>query len=90
MTQQTEQQTEAAKLDTRGGCRCNPCTCKNCSCWLEAPPPRHEAAAPCLTARGRLLPKRQNDPPERHDLRQDRPPVVARQSACGAMARLID
>jgi hypothetical protein len=28
----TEQQTEAAKLDTRGGCRCDPCTCKNCGC----------------------------------------------------------
>lgn len=27
-----ELQTQAAKLDTRGGCRCNPCTCKNCSC----------------------------------------------------------
>jgi hypothetical protein len=28
----TEQQTEAVKLDTRGGCRCNPCTCKHCAC----------------------------------------------------------
>jgi len=18
---------------TKGGCRCNPCTCKNCGCW---------------------------------------------------------
>ena len=32
MTTQTEQQTQAAKLDTRGGCRCKPCTCKNCGC----------------------------------------------------------
>ena len=32
MTNQTEQQTQAAKLDTRSGCRCKPCTCKNCSC----------------------------------------------------------
>jgi hypothetical protein len=32
MTSHTEQTTQAAKLDTRGGCRCNPCTCKNCSC----------------------------------------------------------
>lgn len=29
---QTEQQVQAAKLDTRGGCRCKHCTCKNCSC----------------------------------------------------------
>lgn len=32
MTTQTELQTQAAKLDTRGGCRCNPCNCKNCGC----------------------------------------------------------
>jgi hypothetical protein len=32
MTTQTEQQAQAAKLDTRGGCRCKPCTCKNCAC----------------------------------------------------------
>lgn len=32
MTTQAEQQVQAAKLDTRGGCRCNPCTCKNCNC----------------------------------------------------------
>ena len=32
MTNQTEQQAQAAKLDTRGGCRCKPCTCKNCAC----------------------------------------------------------
>ena len=32
MTSQTEQQAQAAKLDTRGGCRCKPCTCKNCAC----------------------------------------------------------
>jgi len=30
--QQTEQLVQAAKLDTRGGCRCDNCTCKNCSC----------------------------------------------------------
>ena len=29
---QTELATQAAKLDTRGGCKCNPCTCKNCAC----------------------------------------------------------
>lgn len=32
MTTNTELQTQAAKLDTRGGCKCNPCTCKNCAC----------------------------------------------------------
>ena len=32
MTTKTEQQTQAAKLDTRGGCTCKPCTCKNCAC----------------------------------------------------------
>ena len=32
MTSHTEQQVEAAKLDTRSGCKCNPCTCKNCNC----------------------------------------------------------
>ena len=32
MTTQTEQQVQAAKLDTRGGCKCKPCVCKNCSC----------------------------------------------------------
>jgi hypothetical protein len=32
MTTQTELQTEAAELNTRGGCKCRPCTCKNCSC----------------------------------------------------------
>jgi hypothetical protein len=32
MTTQTEQQVEAAKLGTRGGCHCNPCACKNCGC----------------------------------------------------------
>ena len=32
MTQQSELRNQAAKLDTRGGCRCKPCTCKNCSC----------------------------------------------------------
>ena len=32
MTNQTEQQVQAANLDTRGICTCNPCTCKNCSC----------------------------------------------------------
>jgi len=33
MTTQNELQTQAAKLDTRGGCQCRPCTCKNCACW---------------------------------------------------------
>lgn len=28
----TEQQTQAANLDTRGGCRCENCTCKSCGC----------------------------------------------------------
>jgi len=32
MTTLTEQQVEAAKLDTRGGCKCNPCTCNPCKC----------------------------------------------------------
>jgi hypothetical protein len=32
MTNQTELATQAAKLDTRGGCRCTNCTCKNCGC----------------------------------------------------------
>jgi hypothetical protein len=32
MTTQSELQTKAAELDTRSGCKCNPCTCKNCSC----------------------------------------------------------
>jgi len=32
MTTQTEQQVQAAKLDARGGCKCSPCTCKNCNC----------------------------------------------------------
>ena len=32
MPQLTEQQVQAAKLDTRGGCKCTPCTCKNCGC----------------------------------------------------------
>jgi hypothetical protein len=32
MTPQTEQQTKAAELYTRGGCKCSPCTCKNCAC----------------------------------------------------------
>jgi hypothetical protein len=32
MTNHTEQQVQAAKLDTRGGCKCKPCTCKNCAC----------------------------------------------------------
>ena len=32
MTTQTEPQVQAAKLDTRGGCKCSPCTCKNCNC----------------------------------------------------------
>ncbi len=32
MTTQTEQQGQAAKLDTRGGCKSSPCTCKNCNC----------------------------------------------------------
>ena len=32
MTKPTELQAQAAKLDTRGGCRCEPRTCKNCSC----------------------------------------------------------
>ena len=32
MTTQTEKQAQAAKLDTRGGCRCKPCICKNCAC----------------------------------------------------------
>lgn len=29
---QTEQQGQAAKLATRGGCKCNPCACRNCGC----------------------------------------------------------
>ena len=32
MTNSIELQVQAAKLDTRGGCRCKPCTCKNCAC----------------------------------------------------------
>ena len=28
----TEKQVEAAKAETQGGCKCNPCTCKTCSC----------------------------------------------------------
>jgi hypothetical protein len=32
MTHLTEQQVQAAKLATRGGCQCKPCTCKNCAC----------------------------------------------------------
>ena len=28
----TAQQVKAAKLATRGGCQCKPCTCKNCAC----------------------------------------------------------
>jgi len=32
MTHLAEQQVQAAKLDTRGGCQCKPCTCKNCAC----------------------------------------------------------
>jgi len=32
MTTQSELQTKAAELDARKGCRCNPCTCKNCTC----------------------------------------------------------
>ena len=32
VTYLTEQEVQAAKFDTRGGCRCKPCTCKNCSC----------------------------------------------------------
>jgi hypothetical protein len=32
MTHLTELQTEAARLATRGGCQCKPCTCKNCAC----------------------------------------------------------
>ena len=28
----TENQAEALKADTRGGCKCNPCTCKTCTC----------------------------------------------------------
>jgi hypothetical protein len=28
----TEQQVQAAGLDTRRGCACKPCTCKNCAC----------------------------------------------------------
>jgi hypothetical protein len=32
MTNHTEQQAQAAKLDTRSGCQCKPCTCKNCGC----------------------------------------------------------
>jgi hypothetical protein len=32
MTTKSEVETKAAELDTRGGCRCNPCTCKNCGC----------------------------------------------------------
>jgi hypothetical protein len=32
MTTQSELQTTAAELDTRSGCKCNPCTCKNCNC----------------------------------------------------------
>ncbi len=32
MTTHTEQAVTAAKLDTRGGCQCRPCTCKNCAC----------------------------------------------------------
>ena len=32
MTNLTEQQVQAAKLDARRGCACKPCTCKNCAC----------------------------------------------------------
>lgn len=32
MTTQTELNTQAAKLDTDGGCRSNRCACKNCGC----------------------------------------------------------
>ena len=32
MTTQTELETQAAKLDARRGCHCQPCTCKNCNC----------------------------------------------------------
>jgi len=32
MTTQTELDTQAARLATRGGCRCDNCTCKNCAC----------------------------------------------------------
>jgi hypothetical protein len=28
----TENQAEAPKAETRGGCKCNPCTCKTCTC----------------------------------------------------------
>lgn len=29
MTKHTD---EAAKQEKKGGCRCNPCTCKDCRC----------------------------------------------------------
>ncbi len=32
VTHLTKQQLQAAKRDTRGGCQCKPCTCKNCAC----------------------------------------------------------
>jgi hypothetical protein len=32
VTHLTEQQAQAAKLDTQRGCQCKPCTCKNCAC----------------------------------------------------------
>ena len=32
MTTNTELQTQAAELDTRGGCRCENCACKDCGC----------------------------------------------------------
>ena len=32
MTTQTELHSKAAELDTRGGCRCNPCACRDCGC----------------------------------------------------------
>ena len=28
----TEQQVQAAKLNTQRACTCKPCTCKNCQC----------------------------------------------------------
>lgn len=32
MTKPAEKQVAVAKAETRGGCKCNPCTCKNCTC----------------------------------------------------------